>query len=236
MSIPKVIHYCWFGGNPLPELAAQCIESWKKFLPDYEIMRWDESNFDVNSIPYTAAAYNARKFAFVSDYARFRILYEHGGVYFDTDVEVIARMDDVLEKGPYMGRENGHDVASGLGMAAPAGLPFYREVLDYYEGLEFDTTTVVQHVTRLLEKHGLVESKDVETVAGINIYPESWFNPISTFDGILRLTPDTRTIHHFAQSWVSPSHRFFRKIALKILGPANKRKLSDFLLNLRRKK
>ncbi len=103
--IPKVIHYCWFGGNPLPESAQKCIASWRKFLPDYEIKEWNESNFDVNAIPYTAQAYAAKKYAFVSDYARFSILYDNGGLYFDTDVEVIRPMDDIIENGPFMGFE-----------------------------------------------------------------------------------------------------------------------------------
>lgn len=94
--IPKKIHYCWFGRNPLPESAQKCIASWKKYLPDYEIIEWDEDNFDVNCIPYTTQAYEAKKYAFVSDYARFKILYEHGGLYFDTDVEVIRPLDDII--------------------------------------------------------------------------------------------------------------------------------------------
>ena len=92
----KVIHYCWFGGKPLPRSAEKCIASWKKFLPEFEIVRWDESNFDVNAIPYTREAYSAGKYAFVSDYARFWILYHNGGLYFDTDGEVINNLDDIL--------------------------------------------------------------------------------------------------------------------------------------------
>ena len=103
--IPKIIHYCWFGRNPLPESAQKCIASWKKFLPDYEIKEWNEDNFDVNIIPYTKEAYEAKKYAFVSDYARFWILYKYGGLYFDTDVEVIKPMDDIIERGPFMGIE-----------------------------------------------------------------------------------------------------------------------------------
>lgn len=106
--IPKIIHYCWFGGNPLPELAIKCIESWKKYLPDYEIKEWNESNFDVNMIPYTAEAYRLKKYAFVSDYARFYVLYRYGGLYFDTDVEVIRNMDDIIARGPFMGMEAGN--------------------------------------------------------------------------------------------------------------------------------
>ena len=119
-SIPKVIHYCWFGGKPLPRSAEKCIASWKKFLPEFEIVRWDESNFDVNAIPYTREAYAVGKYAFVSDYARFWILYHTGGVYFDTDVEVIKNIDDVLSKGNFLGVEQQNDeiitVAPGLGI------------------------------------------------------------------------------------------------------------------------
>ena len=97
--IPKIIHYCWFGHNPLPNSAIKCINSWKKFFPDYEIREWNEDNFDVESIPYTAEAYRIKKYAFVSDYARFWVLYHHGGLYFDTDVEVIKPMDDIIERG-----------------------------------------------------------------------------------------------------------------------------------------
>ena len=104
--IPKIIHYCWFGHNPLPELAKKCIASWKNYFPDYEIKEWNESNFDVNAIPYTEEAYKQKKYAFVSDYARFWILYHYGGLYFDTDVEVIKPMNEIIERGPFMGCEN----------------------------------------------------------------------------------------------------------------------------------
>ncbi len=103
--IPKVIHYCWFGRNPLPKSALKCIASWRKYFPNYEIKEWNEDNFDVNIIPYTQEAYSVGKYAFVSDYARFKILYENGGLYFDTDVEVIRPMDDIIERGAFMGVE-----------------------------------------------------------------------------------------------------------------------------------
>ena len=119
--IPKVIHYCWFGGNPLPASAKKCIASWRKYLPDYEIKEWNESNFDVNIIPYTAEAYKAKKYAFVSDYARFWILYKYGGLYFDTDVEVIKNMDDIIAKGAFMGCEN--EAKPGGKKEQPEGRP-----------------------------------------------------------------------------------------------------------------
>ena len=103
--IPKVIHYCWFGGNPLPELAKICIDSWKKYLPDYEIKEWNETNFDLDSCEYIREAYNCKKWAFVSDYARFWILYNYGGLYFDTDVEILNPLDDIIKCGSFMGNE-----------------------------------------------------------------------------------------------------------------------------------
>ena len=112
--IPKIIHYCWFGGNPLPESAKKCIASWRKFLPDYQIKEWNEDNFDVNSIPYTQEAYEAKKYAFVSDYARFWILYKYGGLYFDTDVEVIKSFKELLENEAFAAFETEKYIAPGL--------------------------------------------------------------------------------------------------------------------------
>lgn len=135
--IPKIIHYCWFGRNPLPPEAEKCIASWRKYLPDYEIKEWNEDNFDVNIIPYTAEAYEVEKYAFVSDYARFWILYKYGGVYFDTDVEVIRPMDDILAKGNFMGFETDPDgkirnvmsVNPGLGLGVVSGLGLMKKCL-----------------------------------------------------------------------------------------------------------
>ena len=171
VNIPRVIHYCWFGGNPLPEEAKKCIESWKRYCPDYEIIRWDESNYDVNSCAYIQEAYQAKKWAFVSDYARFDILYHHGGVYFDTDVELVASIEDILEKGAFLGVEQpiGDDlsikVAPGLGMAAEAGHPLYRQILNMYGDLHFlhpdgspNQITVVKYTTDLLLSYGLQET------------------------------------------------------------------------------
>ena len=120
---PQIIHYCWFGRNPLPDLALKCIASWRKYLPDYEIKEWNEDNFDVNIIPYTAEAYKAKKYAFVSDYARFYILYKYGGLYFDTDVEVIRPISDILNNGAFMGCEcDGMSKSSPITVAPGLGL------------------------------------------------------------------------------------------------------------------
>ena len=143
IKIPKTIHYCWFGRNPLPSLAIKCIASWKKYLPDYEIKEWNEDNFDVNVVPYTREAYAAKKYAFVSDYARFKILYEEGGLYFDTDVEVIKPFDDIIARGAFMGCERdagdrgGACVNPGLGLGANPNFGLYKEILDLYATLHF---------------------------------------------------------------------------------------------------
>ncbi len=209
--IPHTIHYCWFGGKPIPESALRCIASWRKYFPDWEIKEWNEGNFDINSIPYTCQAARRGKWAFVSDYARFQILYDHGGIYFDTDVEVIAPMVDIITKGPFMGFEKDHSslgVAAGLGMGAEPGMPFYETVLHHYRTLDFETPegiqlpgTVVKHVTDCLLDEGLRLEDAMQTIAGITIYPNEVFNPLDDATGRLNITPSTRSIHHYAKTW-----------------------------------
>ena len=214
--IPKVIHYCWFGRNPLPASAQKCIASWRKFLPDYEIREWNEDNFDVNIIPYTAQAYQARKWAFVSDYARMWILYHHGGLYFDTDVEVIAPMDDIIRRGPFMGIEvpgapgQLPKVNPGLGLGVEPGHPIYRALLDHYANQQFLDAdgnilggTVVTHNTQVLAEHGLQPTNDLQQVDGIWIYPIDYFNPLDDATGRLNKTANTRSIHWYSKTWVS---------------------------------
>ena len=233
--IPKVIHYCWFGGNPLPEFAVKCIDSWRKYMPDYEIKEWNESNFDVNIIPYTKEAYEAKKYAFVSDYARFWILYKFGGVYFDTDVEVIRPLNKIIERGAFMGCEiDGQDphygdiaVAPGLGLAVEAEHQVYKAILEKYAELRFfnedgslDTTTVVQHTTRVLKQFGLQNIKGIQDIDGIYIYPQCYFNPFDDATGRLNKTSNTYTIHWFSKTWlnVSPARQWLSRMAHRIFG------------------
>ena len=190
--IPKVIHYCWFGGNPLPKSAQMCIASWRKYLPDYEIKEWNESNFDVNIIPYTAEAYKAKKYAFVSDYARFWILYKYGGLYFDTDVEVIKNMDDIIAKGPFMGCEN---------EAKAGAMPAQDKHYILPDGT-YSRETVVTITTDLLCKYGLKNINDIQEVAGVLIYPKEYFCPKDYATGRLDLTANTASIHHYDSSWL----------------------------------
>ncbi|WP_253687979.1 MULTISPECIES: glycosyltransferase family 32 protein [unclassified Treponema] len=209
--IPKVIHYCWFGGNPLPQKALKCIESWKKFCPEYEIREWNEDNYDVNKIPYTAQAYQAKKYAFVSDYARFDILYTYGGIYFDTDVEIIKPIDKIIETGAFFGMEKIGDVASGLGIAAPPNEPLYFEILESYRKSFFikpngkmDLTTVVIRVTDILRQYGLTKKNNIQIVKNIHIYTPDYFNPKDARTGKITITSNTHTIHHFDASWTPP--------------------------------
>lgn len=235
--ITKIIHYCWFGRNPLPESAQKCIASWRKFLPDYEIKEWNEDNFDVNMVPYTAEAYSAKKYAFVSDYARFWILYRYGGLYFDTDVEVIKPMEDIIERGPFMGIEveskdtgNGPSVpmvAPGLALGAEPNMDIYNILIQYYSGLNFldkdgnqNLVTSVKHLTGILVQNGLQASNGLQNVAGIWIYPRDYFNPLDSLTGRLKLTENTRSIHWYMNSWSDTSklYRWLSKMSHRFLG------------------
>lgn len=235
MQIPKLIHYCWFGRNPLPASARKCIESWRKFFPDYEIIEWNEDNFDVNSIPYTAQAYEARKYAFVSDYARFKILYDLGGIYFDTDVEVIKPMGTIINSGPFMGFEINPDgeiyrgaVNPGLGIAAFRQMEFYKRILEYYSGLAFllpggkynITDAVVNITTRELVKAGLKCEPGIQTVAGIRVYPSDYFNPFDDATGRLNLSKNTCSIHWYSKTWIqtNPIRQYISRLVHRIFG------------------
>lgn len=223
MSIPKIIHYCWFGGKPLPEEYKKYIESWKKFLPDFEIKEWNEKNFNINECTYAREAFEAKKWAFVSDYARFKILYEYGGIYFDTDVEVIKSFDHILSCGAFMGIEKVSSkvetsVAPGLGIGCNPGLKIYEEILTKYNNihfLNFDGTynlkTVVEYVTDILKKHGFTEKDELQKVAGITIYPADVFDPIDCETGRINITPNTVSIHHYAASWADNSTKMKKK-------------------------
>ena len=228
--IPKIIHYCWFGHNPLPELAQQCIASWRKYLPDYEIREWNEDNFDVNIIPYTAEAYRQKKYAFVSDYARFWILYHYGGIYFDTDVEVIRPMDDIIVRGNFMGFEVDPDgdntpgkyaprycfgVNPGVGVGMEKEHPFLKQMMDLYATLKFLPVpsdiawykTIVAYTTEELYRCGLKNIQGIQEVQGIWIYPREYFSPINVVSGKCTVTKQTCSIHRFTSTWSESNNK-----------------------------
>lgn len=208
MSIPKIIHYCWFGGKPKPPLAEKCIKSWKKFCPDYEIREWNEHNFDVSAAPlYVRQAYEARRWAFVSDYVRLKSLVEYGGVYMDTDVEVVKPLDPYLKHQAFAGFEHIDRVQTGL-LACEPGFQLFRDFMAYYDTAHFlredgtpDITTNVEILTGLCRQRGMVFNDKFQVVEGLAVYPKEVFCPVEYETEKLRRTRKTVTIHWFSASW-----------------------------------
>ena len=216
--IPKIIHYCWFGRNLISTDYQYYINSWKKFLPDYKIKEWNEDNYDVNCIPFSKEAYKAKKYAYVSDYARLKILYENGGVYFDTDVEVIRNMDNLMQKGAWMAIEKHKNtpevddmVNPGLGFAVEPHNPIIKEIMSYYENTHYifpdghiEQIPIVPITSKVLKKYGLKPSTDIPyNCGGITLYPWDYFCPIEFLSHKLELTENTYTIHHYSATWMS---------------------------------
>lgn len=205
--IPKTIHYFWFGNKPKNELIYKCINSWKKYAPDYEIIEWNEENFDVFSGIYPAEAYESEKYAFVSDFARLKVLFEHGGFYLDTDVELIKSLDDLRSQDAFMGFESDLSVSPGSIIGAQRANEFIGELLGKYETLKFrydkhlNLTTIGEYTTALLLKKGLKLNGQYQRLGAINIYPSEAFCPYDCYTGSINITGNTYSIHHFAASW-----------------------------------
>ena len=208
MSIPKILHYCWFGGKPKPPLAEKCIRSWRKFCPDFEIREWNESNFDLEQVPaYVRQAYEAGRWAFVTDYVRLRALTEVGGVYLDTDVEIVRPLEPFLKHEAFAGFEHLERVQTGV-LACRKGFPLFQEFLAYYDTAVFrrpdgsmDTTTNVEILTGICRKKGLVFNDAFQVVDGLAVYPREFFCPVDYDTMKLKKTRKTVTIHWFSGSW-----------------------------------
>ncbi len=216
--IPKKIHYCWFGRNPKPKLAERCIASWRKYCPDYEIIEWNEDNFDVNSNRYVREAYEAKKYAFVSDYVRLWAMTTCGGIYMDTDVELVRSPDFILEHEAVSGFESQTQIQTGL-MACREGFPLFGEFLRYYDDAVFrntdgtlNMTTNVAIMTGICLKHGFVPNGKYQVVDGFALYPREVFCPLDDATGRMHRTKDTVAIHWFNKSWIPPAERFRSKL------------------------
>lgn len=223
MSIPKIIHYSWFGGGEIPEKNLKYIESWKKYCPDYEIKLWNEDNYDISKNLFMKQAYDNKKFAFVPDYARLDILYNYGGIYFDVDVEVIKNIDSLLEHKGFFGlgeAEGKYYVSCGLGFGAEKNLPLLKELMTVYENNNFvleDGTMNIKPspiITNeiLFEKRGLVFDKNqFYNIDDVIIYPTEYFDPKNYDTGKIKITDNTMTIHHYDGSWVDESLKLYKK-------------------------
>lgn len=218
MSIPKIIHYCWFGENPKPKLAEKCIKSWKKYCPDYQLVEWNEKNYDISSCPlYVRQAYRAKKWAFVTDYVRLDVVYKHGGIYLDTDVEVIKPLDSLLYHDCFIGRQPGFQVNTGAGFGSVVGHPVIKIMLDDYSDIPFfkengdmDLLTCPHRNSEWLFQHGMEAADTYQEIAGCAIYPIVFFSPLDAYTRQLHKTASTYSIHHCDASW-KPEETSFQK-------------------------
>lgn len=223
--IPKKIHYCWFGNGEMNEKARKCINSWKKKCPDYEIVEWNETNFDINMNAYTKYTYDTKQYAFLSDYARLYIIYREGGIYFDVDVETLKSLDPLLNHPAFFGFETATYVNTGIGFGAEASNPIVKDMLNEYDQVLDGMHGVIgcpKLNTNALIKHGMLQNGEYQVLDGAVVYPVDYFNPYDDPTGRLNTTNNTYSIHWFAKSWMrksdilrskitQPLHRLFGK-------------------------
>jgi len=226
--IPKIIHYCWFGNGAMPALALKCLESWKKHLPDYEIVVWNEGNFDVNMYQFSAEAYKERKFAFVADVCRLHALKEMGGIYLDTDVEFLKPLDETLlsNKG-FTGFEDNLLLSSAI-MGSEKNGEWINDLLPHYHNRSFylsngglDVNPNTEIITAFMrDKKGVIINNTFQKLDDYcTIYPSDYFCPKSWKTLKIQRTSNTYCIHHFAGSWIDKSHQsFLGKAANFLLG------------------
>lgn len=204
-NIPKIIHYCWFGGNEIPKIEAECIASWRKHLKGYTFKLWNEQSFDIKSSKWTLAAYQDKKYAFVADYVRLAVLYEYGGIYLDTDIKLIKSFDRLLNQDAFMGFEDGVCVSCGVIAVKPHN-KLIKEILDVYNSDSFlyeeHKQANVKMVTEFLCRYGLKQNNTEQYIYGMHIYPKTYFNPMDYY-GNWDKTKDTYCIHLYSGSWLS---------------------------------
>lgn len=229
--IPKIVHYCWFGKGIYPDKVKYCMQSWNKLKPDYQLMLWNEENFDVNKNSFTKEAYEHKNYAFVSDYVRIYALYHYGGIYLDTDVELLKRPDAFLDKKVVFSLEEGGLVSAV--MMAEAKTEVFQRLLETYNKMTFlqengkpDLTVNNVVIVNVLEQYfGFVaENKYQELSGGIYVYPDDFFHAKSLIDGKTNITINTYSIHHHTTLWTSPYSKMIKFIRIHILAPAFGRK------------
>ena len=210
--IPKKIHYCWFSGKPIPKELQKCIDSWKRFCPDYEIVRWDESNYDIHKSPYMEQAYAHKKWGFIPDYARLDILCQSGGIYLDTDVELIRNLDELLYQPAFCGVENWGTVNFGGCSGAQPGNPVVQSVLEARKDIAFlgadgqlNLATCGYYETNPLIEQGLKINGETQVIGSgmLTVYAAEFFHPFDYMSGETNITANTFSIHHFKGSWLS---------------------------------
>ena len=208
--IPKIIHFCWFGDKKMPRMARKCLNSWKKYCPDYEIKLWNEENFDLDTNKYVREAYEAKKWAFITDYARLYIVYHYGGIYLDTDVELIKPLDSLLNYNAFFGIESTQNkcIATGLGFGAEKGYSIVKEIMEQYENISFklndgtyDMTPCPDRNTLVFEKYGYDHSDKCKNIDGVQILSSEYMCPKDFKTNKLNITKNTLSIHHFDGSW-----------------------------------
>lgn len=222
--IPKIIHYCWFGRNSLPTAVVKCIDSWKKYLPDYEIRQWNEDNFPVQDYIFAKEALENNMYAFASDVARLHALKFEGGIYMDTDVEVLKSLDDLLNQTAFSGFENEDFVPTGI-MASVKDGAWVTELLKYYDNKLFlnldgrmETTSNTFIITQMMKEKGFIMNNSFQEIKSyVTFYPNDYFCPKSYKTGALELTNNSYCIHHFAKSWIPKDKRYRNIIKMKLM-------------------
>lgn len=236
--IPKIIHFCWLGGDAYPAKIRYCMDSWKRVLPDYEFMLWDTKRFDCSSVAWVQEACDAKKYAFAADYIRCYALYHFGGIYLDSDVEVLRSYNDLLALPYFVGAERATGYIEAATMGFEKGHLLFRYLMDYYEGQHFmqngkmNIKTMPRVMQEVLDAHF-----EVRPIAGIeafdpnpqviNVCPKDYFSPKE--DEQLFVTPNTYSIHHYTGTWRSPLYNRLRKVVIKCLGVKGKQKVAQLL-------
>ena len=212
--IPKKIHYCWFGKNLIPDKNKKWMESWKKYCPDYEIIEWNESNYDIGKNLYMQQAYEKKKWGFVPDYARLDIIYHYGGIYLDTDVELVGNLDELLYQKGFAGFEKETHVALGLGFGAVKGLPIIKEMMEQYNSYKFinedgslNMIAAPELQTRYLKTKGLIANGEYQILNDLTIFPSKMFGGKDMYTRKINLASYTKSIHHYDASWVDEDAR-----------------------------